>query len=325
MLILSRSEVEQVLTMELALAGCRDAYIAVAEGAAVLPERHAVHVPEQNGDMLVMSGYMPGGPLLGLKVVSVFPANHLHGLENTIGAIVLLDPRSGQPDVLMDGTFLTSVRTGAGSGLATDLLARRDADSLAILGTGGMAWHQLEAVCAVRPIRRVHVWNRTRERAAQFAATVKARLSELTVIITDEPEAAVRNSLIICAATSSPDPVIRGAWLRPGAHVNVTGAHRPDWREVDGEAVSMASVRSVDSLTAALTPGDLRMPLEEGLIAPDSIVPIGHVAAGVHPGRPDDTAITLFKSVGLAAQDLAVAARVRDRALALNLGTSVNL
>jgi ornithine cyclodeaminase/alanine dehydrogenase-like protein (mu-crystallin family) len=277
-------------------------------------------VPERNGDMLVMSGYLPGGPSLGLKVISVFPDNHRLGLESTLGVVVLLNPATGQPEVIMDGTFLTSIRTGAGSGVATDLLAREDADSVAILGTGGMAWHQLEAVCAVRPIRRVLIWNRTRARAEDFADKVSARRKGLAIEVTDGPEKAVRAAAIVCSSTSSPEPVVRGAWLKPGTHVNLTGAHRPDWREADADVVCAASVRSVDSVSAALTPGDLAMPLRQGLISSESIVPIGAIAAGTREGRKSPDDITLFKSVGLAAQDLAVAKLVRERALGAGLG-----
>lgn len=321
MLILSRKDVEQVLSMEVALAGCHQAYIAVAQDRAVVPERHAVHVSERNGDMLVMSGYLPGGPSLGLKVISVFPDNRNVGLESTLGVVVLLDPKTGQPQIIMDGTFLTSIRTGAGSGVATDLLAREDADSVAILGTGGMAWHQLEAVRAVRPIRHVLVWNRTRARAEEFAAmAADAGEGELDVVVTDTPEQAVRAASVICAATSSPEPVVKGAWLQPGAHVNLTGAHRPDWREADADAVCAASIRSVDSISASLTPGDLSMPLKEGLITVDSIVPIGAIASGSARARATADEITLFKSVGLAAQDLAVATLVHELAVKAGLG-----
>lgn len=325
MLILSRHDVEQILTMELALLACREAYIAVAAGESVTPQRHQVHVPAQDADMLVMSGSLPGLPALGLKVVSVYPGNRERGLENTLGAVLLLDPDTGVPTVLMDGTFLTAIRTGAGSGVATELLALPGADSVAILGTGGMAWHQLEAMCAVRPVRMVTVWNRTRSRAEEFASTVLERWPHLSVQVTDTAEAAVRPALIICAATSSPEPVVRGEWLRPGAHVNLTGSHRADWREADDDAVLRAEVIAVDSPTAALVPGDLGIPIAAGLLNPERVVPVGRIAAGQAAGRREAQAVTLFKSVGLAAQDLAAGTRVLARARELGLGQVVEL
>lgn len=311
--------------MELALEACREAYVAVAEGAAVVPQRHHVHVPAQDADMLVMSGSLPGTPALGLKVVSVFPNNRQIGLESTIGAVMLLDSETGVPAVLMDGTFLTAIRTGAGSGVATDLLAVPDADSVAILGTGGMAWHQLEAMCAVRPVRRAYVWNRTRERALAFATAAAGRLPRVTFEVVDSPDAAVRPAMLICAATSSPEPVVEGEWLRPGAHVNLTGSHRPDWREADAAVVRRAAVRAADSPVAALAAGDLGIPVKEGLISPEDVVPIGLIANGTRAGRRSSDDVTLFKSVGLAAQDLAVAHRVAALAEQRGLGTTVSL
>lgn len=311
--------------MKVALEGCRQAYIAVADGSAVSPERRVAHVPEHNGDMLAMSGYLPDGPALGAKIVSVFPGNRERNLESTMGIMVLLDPETGRPEVLMDGTFLTSIRTGAGSGMATDILAREDADSVAIVGTGGMAWHQLEAVRAVRPIKRVFVWNRTRAGGEDFAARLAGDGTGITVEVMASAEQAIREAAIVCAATSSPEPVVRGAWLQSGTHVNLIGAHRPDCREADTQAVCAASVRAVDSVEAGLTSGDLAIPVNEGSISAESLVPIGAVAAGMRKGRKSAADITLFKSVGLAAQDLAIAKLVRDRAMAAGLGAKIGL
>jgi ornithine cyclodeaminase/alanine dehydrogenase-like protein (mu-crystallin family) len=324
-LILTRADVERVLTMPMAIEGCRRAYIAVAQKKATIPERHAVHVPECDGDMLVMSGYLPGFPSLGLKVVSTFTGNRQFNLPSTQGAIILLDPRTGTPEVLMDGSLITAVRTGAGSGMATALLAREDADSVAILGTGGMAWDQLQAMRAVRPVRRVYVWNRTRERAVEFADRVAKAHPEIAVQVTGNPDDAVANSLLVCAATASPEPVVRGSALQPGTHVNLTGAHRPEWREIDSAGVLRAQVRSVDSITSGLRPGDFSMPIAAGEIQREQIAEIGAIATDPAKGRRTADAVTLFKSVGLAAQDLAVAVQVREAARQAGLGIQVDL
>lgn len=325
MLILNRSEVARILTMPEALAACREAYVAVAKGTAVVPQRHSIHVPEPEGDMLVMPGYMPRQGALGLKVVSVFPGNRDRGLDATVGAVILLDPETGVPAVLMDGSYLTAIRTGAGSGVATDLLALPEADTLAVLGTGGMAWHQVEAVCAVRPIRRVLVWSRTRERAYGFAAEVQAKLPGCAVEAVATAEEAVSQALVICGATASTDPVIRGEWLRAGTHVNLIGSHHPHCREIDSAGVERAAVRAGDLAAAALHAGDLAIPVAEGRIDPASITSIGLILAGEAPGRSDPSQVTLFKSVGLAAQDLAAGSRVLARARELGLGLEVSL
>jgi len=325
MWILSRADVQRVLTMPMAIEACRQAYIAVSDGLATVPQRHAVHVPQRDGDMLVMSGYLPGLPALGLKVISTFTRNHEHGLASTLGAILLLDPATAVPQVLMDGGLLTAVRTGAGSGVATDLLARQDADSVAILGTGGMAWDQLQAVATVRPIRQVFVWNRTRARAEDFAQKIRATHIHWDIQVFADPDEALARASIVCAATSSPDPVVHGSALQAGTHVNLTGAHRPDWREVDSAAVKRAGVLCVDSATAGLYPGDFSLPLKAGEITRAEIVEIGAISTAKATGRTHADEITLFKSVGLAAQDLAVAVQVHQAARQLGLGTHVDL
>ncbi len=325
MLILTRADVERVLTTQMAIDGCREAYIAVSQGQAIVPERHAVHVDDRDGDMLVMSGYLPGVPSLGLKVISTFTRNREHDLPSTLGAIILLDAATGRPEVLMDGGLITAVRTGAGSGVATDLLAPTGEHSVAILGTGGMAWDQLQAMAAVRTVRRVSVWNRTRARAEEFATRVRTAHPKWEVKVCDSPDDAVKISSLVCAATASPEPVVHGDALQPGTHVNLTGAHRSDWREIDSAGVRRAAVITVDSITSGLKPGDFSMPIAAGEISRDRIAEIGAVASGRAAARAQAADITLFKSVGLAAQDLAVAVKVRQAALQKGLGITVDI
>lgn len=327
--ILTRREVESLLTMADTLEGVKQAYAAVSAGQAQVPPRHHLSIPEQRALTLVMSGYLPAVRGLGVKVVSGFPGNADRGLPPTPGALLLLDPESGIPDALMDGTLLTAIRTGAGSGVATDLLASPDAAVAAILGAGAMAWHQLEAVCAVRPIVRSVLWNRTRAREERLAAEAAERFARMgrsmRVDVAETPAQAVREADVICAATASPSPVVRWEWLRPGAHVNVTGSHGPDMQEVDEETVARAAIVCVDSRAAALGTGDLSVPLGHGRIREDDVVECGELLLGrrAFARRPGD--VTLFKSVGIAAQDLAVGRLVLARARERGVGAEIDL
>lgn len=325
MLILNRREVEQVLNMEMAILACKEAYTSVADASAVIPQRHDLRPAKEGSSVFVMSGYMPAIQGIGLKVVSGFPDNPKLGLDASIGAVMLLDSETGVPSVLMDGTYLTAVRTGAGSGIATDLLAVPEANSLALIGTGGMAWHQMIAVCKVRPIDKVYIWNRTRSKAETFLAKASKLMTGIEFELVVSPEAAVSKAMIICTGTSSPKPVVIGKCLMPGAHINAIGSYRPDWREIDGDVVQKASIRAVEAIPAGLIPGDLRMPIEQGLITKNDVSLIGDVLLSKIPGRKNPADITLFKSVGIAVQDIAVASRVLVKAREMGLGSEVNL
>lgn len=329
MLILTRQDVESLLSMTDTIAAVREAYAAVSAGTAQVPQRHHLRVGDGRGDALIMSGYLPESRGLGVKMVSVYPQNVQRGLPGTLGAVLLADPDTGMPEALMDGTFITAIRTGAGTGVATDLLAAPDSAVVAILGAGGMAWHQLEAVAAVRPIREAILWNRTPERAHRLAAEAAGRLAqagrEVAFRVVESLAEAVQGADVICAATTSAVPVVRWEWLRPGAHVNVTGAHNPDMQEADEELVSHAAIVGVDSRTAAMVPGDLGIPLRAGRIRAEDVVECGELLLGRRTfiRRPGD--VTLFKSVGLAAQDLVVGRMVLERARQAGAGVEIDL
>lgn len=313
MRILTGADLQHLLpmadTIELVEAGFQ------ARGS--VPTRLALEV-DGVGESLFMPGYLPERRALGLKVISLFPGNAARGLPAAMGAMLLLDPATGAPAALLDGTFLTTLRTGALTGLATRALARPDAATAAVLGAGGLAWHQAEAVCAVRPIREVRLWNRTRERAEALAGRARSSLAAAVRVCGSADEAVAGAGVVVCC-TSSPAPVLRAAWLAPGAHVNAVGAFRPDMREIEPEVARRATRRVVDTLAAART-GDLA-----GLDPGAEIVELGAVLQGRAEGRPGTRGWTLFKSVGFAALDLAVAADAVARAVRRGCGREVEL
>lgn len=290
MRLLSAADLMRLLPMAATIEAVEAGFLAAGE----LPQRVTVDVGGA-GRSLFMPGYLPECGALGLKVVSHFPGNV--DRPSALGAVLLLDPASGEPQALLDGTWLTALRTGAATGVATRALARACASVACVLGAGWTAWHQLEAICAVRPIREVRLWNRTRERAVRLAERARAAL-DVTVRVCDSGREAVEGADVVACCTSSEEPVLRAAWLAPGAHVNAVGAFRPEMCEVEPEVARRAAVSVVDT-PSALQTGDLA-----GL---EAAATLAEVLRGTVPGRRADGELTLYKSVGFAALDLAVA------------------
>ncbi len=302
-------QIRQALPMRRAVEAMREAFIAFSEGRAQIPQRIQIPIPEREGITLIMPGYIPPREL-GLKVVSVFPHNPERGLPTISALVLMLDPETGAPMALLDGAFLTAWRTGAASGLATDLLARPDAESLALIGAGAQARTQLLAVCAVRPIRRVRVYSRTPERARKLIEEMRGQEGvPEDIALAPTPEAAVAEADVVCTATNSSTPVFDGRSLRPGTHINAIGSFTLQMRELDEETFRRASRVVVDSRAAALVEaGEVVWAIQQGIIREQDLIELGEIATGRQPGRRNPEEITLFKSVGLAVQDL-VAAR----------------
>jgi ornithine cyclodeaminase len=268
----------------------------------------------------------PGAAGLGLKVVSVFPQNAARGEPSIYALVAVLDPETGRPLAVLDGTYLTALRTGASSGVATRHMARPDARVLALFGAGAQALPQALAVLVVRDIARVWIVNRTRERAEALAGRLRAAGYAGEALVAAGPQEALAEADVVCAATSSATPVFRDEWLRPGAHINAVGSYKPAMAELPAETVARARVVVDQRRAAWAEAGDLIQARDAGLFGEDGVAgEIGEVAAGRVAGRTGPDEITLFKSVGNAAQDVAVAALALARADALGLGTTVAL
>ncbi len=328
MLVLSRADVRQLAPMPKAIELVIQAFRDLAEGRALSPLRTALEVIPGSGVTLVMPAYVPSAQALGVKVVSVFTANAAAGLP-TINAIVcLFDHATGQPVALMDGGYLTALRTGAVSGAASRLLARPESSVLTVVGTGAQALTQTAAVCAVRPIERVIVIARSAERFDQFRKGIAEDWPDLTDRLEraiDVPSA-MRSADIVCTATSSRTPVFDAADVQPGTHINGVGSFTPHMQEVPAQTVAQAVV-VVDQLGPALEEaGDLIVPLNQGLIDEAHISrELGHLASGRVTGRLSDHDITFFKSVGNAVQDMAVGRFAFEEAVRNNVGQRVSL
>ena len=321
-LLLNRQDVTRLLAMNDAIEAVEHAFRELASGHVTMPQRTVIRVVDHKGIHLAMPAYIGAGVnALGVKVVTVYPDNPARGLPTTIGLLLLNDPQTGAPLAVMDAGYLTAVRTGAVSGVATKYLARPDARRVGLFGAGVQAATQLAAVQAVRKMESVNVFDTNAERAKTFAAEMRVKLG-VPVTPVAEPRQAVRGQDIVILASSATSPVFDGGWLEPGQHINAVGSHTPGARELDTAAVVRSKVVADLPEACLVEAGDLIIPIQEGAITRDHIVAgLGDVVAGLKPGRRGAEDITLFKSVGLALQDASTASVVYTRAVAAGVGT----
>lgn len=327
LLLLNAEEVQRALPMSAAIEGMKAAFEQLSAGEAHTPQRMQLPVPQHEGISIFMPAYLPASEALVVKIVSVFPGNVDRGMPSIHGVVVALDPMTGMPHALLEGGMLTAIRTGAGSGAATDILAREDSSVAAIIGSSVQARTQLEAVCTVREIEEVRVFSRNRERAEAFAREMAGQGPVPgRIVVAESADEAVRGAHIICTATSSATPVFSGEALTPGSHINAVGSFRTDMQEVDVDTVSKALV-VVDSREAAREEaGDLMIPIQNGEFGFDHIhAELGEIVSGKKSGRTNAAQITYFKSVGVAVQDAIAASIALDGARRLELGTEISL
>ncbi len=281
---------------------------------APLRHHHAIHDPSGGPDatLLLMPAWQSGRHI-GIKLVTVFPGNAAVDLPSVMGAYLLLDGKTGEPLALLDGPALTARRTAAASALAASYLARPDSERLLMVGTGALAPHLIEAHAAVRPIRNVLVWGRDPDKAARLAQRLDRKT--LKVAATSDLEAAVRGAHVISCATLSFEPLIRGAWLPLGVHLDLVGGFTPERREADDEAVRRARIFVDTREGASKEAGDIVQPLRAGVIVADDVAgDLFELTRGSRAGRRYHDQITLFKSVGTALEDLAAAQLAFERA-----------
>jgi ornithine cyclodeaminase/alanine dehydrogenase len=319
--LLSRRDIEGFFTMGMCVAAVERAFADLAAGTATMPQRTPITVPERHGLALFMPAHIRSLGALGAKIVTVYKENvPRHGLPTVLGTIILLDEATGFPLALMDGGYLTAMRTGAVSGVATKHMARPEAGVAAIFGTGVQAFTQVLGVHEVRPLRRLLAYSVDPLEARQrFAGRVAAQTG-VPVTLIDDPAAAADADIVILA-TSAATPIVDGRWFRPGTHINGIGSHAPGVRELDSLTVRRSRV--VCDLTAACQAeaGDLIIPAGAGEWSWDTVAgDLGDVVSGKVPGRTSAEEITLFKSVGLAIQDMSAARAVFDEAVKRGIG-----
>lgn len=326
MRFLSAADVRRAVPMTAAVDAVAAAFAQLSGGQASVPLRTPIAQAQHDSHTFFMPALLGETGGLGLKVVSVFPHNPArHGLPVIHALVVLIDAATGRPLAAMDGTYLTALRTGAASGAATRALARPESRVLALFGAGAQAPQQVAAVCAVRPIERVLIVNRGRERAERLRASLIADGLAAEVSVADTPGAALRVADVVCCATSASTPIFDDDDVRPGTHINGVGSFTAHMAEVPAATVARARVVVDQRAAAWAEAGDLVAARGAGLLRDEQIVELGAVIAGAAPGRVGDDEITFFKSVGNAAQDVAVAQVALAEAERLGLGVEVGL
>ncbi len=315
MIFLSEAEVRELLDLDQLVDALADVHRDLSAGEASMPPRIAAMVQERQGLLGVMPAYLPSAGL-ACKLVTLFPQNtdrHTHQ-----AVIVVFDPENGTPLALMDGTYITATRTAAGSALATRLLAREDAEVLALLGTGVQAHSHARALPRVREFTEIRVAGRDREKAEALAHEIGPHARAVSSY-----EEAIRNADVVAATTHSTEPIVRREWLSPGVHVNSVGLN-PAGREVDEQTVADALL-VVESRESALAPPPAGAPELVGVGPADVHAELGELVAGIKPGRSSQDEITLYKSVGVAVQDVAAAALVLAAAQGRSVGLAIDL
>lgn len=327
MRILHHDAVREAYPMRRAIELMADTMRAYSAGQITQPLRTILRPPGEPGLLGTMPCHVAGdGPRgFGVKAMILKPDNPARGLDLHLGVVLVFDPDTGAPAALMNAGAVTAVRTAAVSAVATRVLARPDAGDLAILGSGVQARSHLEAMALVRPLRRVRVWSRTPAHAEAFRGWARSVL-DVPVTVEPSPAAALAGADLICTTTATREPLVEADHLAEGAHVNAIGASFVDCRELSAKAVARAVVYVDSRESAASESGDLRTPVEEGLVGPDHIVgELGQVLLGQVPGRTDGQQITLYKSLGLAAQDVASGFEIARVAAQRGLGTHADL
>jgi alanine dehydrogenase len=324
-LIADQKLVTELLPMDEAIEVMRRGLTLLAEGDVVMPLRQMIPLPGGDRVLGLMPSYLGGLDAVGVKVIAAFPANFGTEYDTHQGVVLYFDTERGLLRAIVDATSITAIRTAAVSGLATDFLARADAGDLAIIGAGTQAHTHLQAMRAVRPVRRVRVFSVPAESAAVFAAR-ETRLQGLEVEVAATAREAVAGADLICTTTTASEPVVLGAWVSPGAHINAVGAYTPATRELDSALVSGARLYADRRASLLGEAGEFLIPKGEGLIGDEHIVgEIGEVLLGKAPVRTSPDEITLFKSLGIAIEDLAAAHHVYTQAKERELGTWVEI
>jgi ornithine cyclodeaminase len=333
-LFVSHDDVIKLLPMSDCIDAMTEALRALALGRALLPLRSVIRLPGGPNAFALMPAVLEDPPALGAKVITVVPGNDATPYDSHQGAVLLFDMQYGRLIAIIDASTVTALRTAAVTAVATRALSRPDSHTLALLGAGVQAEAHLRSISLVRPIDEVRVWSRSGDRAAKFAERLSAgvvgspspesSVPHPRIVVCDSAQAAAKGADIICTVTSSRDPVLSGDWIAPGTHVNAVGASLATSRELDSAAVAKSRLYVDRRESTVNEGGDFLVPKREGLIGDDHIVgEIGELLLDSPkiPARRSNSEITLFKSLGLAIEDLAAARRIYDRAVATNAGT----
>lgn len=324
MLLLTKEDIKKVFTMKDAIEADKEAFKIYTNKESEVPLRTNIQAPKEEGTMLFMPGYVEGLDCAGLKIVSVFPKNAEKGKPVIPATVLLMDGITGEVSSVLDGTYITQIRTGAASGAAIDILAKKDAKKGALIGTGGQACAQLEAMITARDLEEVKIFSRNPKKVEEFIEKAKIELSEYKTkfVPASSADEAVEDADVIVTATTSTVPLFDGNKIKKGATISAVGSYQPHMHEFDGTTLKRSDKIYFDSTDAVLSEaGDILTPLAEGVVTKEDFTgELGQVINGSIAGRENDEEIILFKTVGIAVQDIVTAKKIYDKAVENNIG-----
>ena len=328
MLLLSREDIKKVFTMKDAIEADKKAFQLVVEGKCDAPLRTNIQAPKHEGCFLFMPAYVEEMDTASLKIINIFPHNIDNGIPSSPAQVLLIDGKTGIVIAVLDGTYVTQLRTGAASGAAFDVLARKDARIGALIGTGGQAATQLEAMLAARDIKEVRVFDLNYDRTKEFADRMQEELASYgaKIVAAKTSDEAVEGADLLITVTPSSKPVFDASKVKEGATISCVGAYQPHMQEMDPAILTRASKIYFDSKEAVLSEsGDILIPLEQGTITEEAFTgALGNVIKGELAGRENEEEIIVFETVGVATQDLVAARTIYDKAVEAGVGIEWN-
>ena len=325
MLVLSETQVKSLIDIDELIATLEKAHTQYSTGKAVMPVRLVVPLPQIQGRITSMPGFLNEDRALGMKVVTYFQENPKRSLPAILATILLFSADTGKLIATVDGSYITAIRTACASAMATKALANGQTPVLGILGAGVQAQAHIQALTRVRSIQRIKIYSPTGTSAAGVKKDMEPAV-KVAIDVVPSAEEAVHNADLVVTATTAKEPVVKSEWMKPGIHINAVGSHRPDAREIDGATLARSKI-VVDSREAIMAEcGDILLALKDKAIDESHIHgEIGEILAGTKAGRESSGEVTLYKSVGIAIQDVAVANLVYRKALERGTGTTVEI
>ena len=312
-LFISKDRIASLLPMDECIEVMEEMFRSLAAGECLQPLRNIMWLPDRRGVLGMMPGHAAKLGVMGIKVITVFHANSEVGLPSHQGVVMLFDAKHGQPLMLFDALEITAIRTAAASAVATKVLSRKNSSTLAIIGSGEQAKRHIEAMLVIRKIKQINLWSRNEKNAKQLVNTLSGEYN-LPVHLKKSVQQAVNHADIICTVTSSKEPLVMGDWIAPGTHVNAVGASTPAARELDTASIAKSKLFTDCYESLFNEAGDFLIPKQEGAVTDQQVnAEIGEVLAGTKKGREHDDEITVFKSLGIAAEDIFAAYHIYEK------------
>lgn len=312
-LFVNKEKIASLLPMEECIAVMEKMFRSLTAGECLQPLRNIMRLPDGNGVLGMMPGHAANLGVMGIKVITVFHANSESGLPSHQGIVILFDAKHGQPLMLFDALEITAIRTAAASAVATKLLARQNSSTLAIIGSGEQAKRHVEAMLLVRNIRNINIWSRNEKNARQLANELSGEYN-LNIHVKKNVQQAIEHADMICTVTASKEPVVMGDWIAAGTHINAVGASTPLSRELDTDTIIKSKLFTDRYESILNEAGDFLIPKKEGAITDEHVkAEIGEVLSGIKKGREHEDEITVFKSLGIAAEDIFSAYHIYEK------------